>query len=64
MADPEVEYHVVLGCPPWWGDGTAEIMAERMLTETPETVGVYLWRLKDGKIVDQTVLRETSDSDE
>jgi hypothetical protein len=39
-------------------------MADTLLTrlrdsELPEAVGVFLWRLEDGKLAAQTMVRET-----
>lgn len=53
------EYHVVIACPTWWKATTAQALADRLLAdELPETVGVYVWRLEDGRIAEQETLRE------
>jgi hypothetical protein len=61
----DIEYHVVLVCPMYWTDTTARIFAERLRdTETQTEVGVFLWTLEDGRIVNQDVLRETDGVDD
>ena len=58
------EFHVVIACPPYWAKASADALAERLLAaELPDSVGVYVWTLTDGKITDQAILRTQEDAE-
>jgi hypothetical protein len=58
----ETEYHVVIACPQHWNENTVRILAARLATELTEYVSVYVWKLEDGRIVEQTVVEVGDDA--
>lgn len=45
------EYHVVIACPDHWSKAQADLLGDRLSEkELPSTVGVFVWKLIDGKL--------------
>ncbi len=56
------EYQVVIACPEDWSQHSVELLAGRLANqELPQTVGVYIYTLTDGKLTGSRLIREGRD---